>query len=69
MFTDNHASSEWRKSSFSAANGDCVEVARTDDGVMIRNSNDLDQGVMTFTRAELSAFIAGAKAGEFDDMI
>ena len=68
MLTDSSTNPEWRKSSFSSSNSDCVEIAPTDDGVMIRNSNDLDQGVMTFTRAELSAFIAGAKAGEFDDL-
>lgn len=68
MPSDSKANPEWRKSSFSSSNSDCVEIASTGDGVMIRNSNDLAQGTMTFTRAELAAFIAGAKACEFDDL-
>ena len=58
----------WRKSSKSGANSNCVELAQTDDGVLIRNSNRLDGGVVPFTRAELAAFIDGCKAGEFDDL-
>lgn len=58
----------WRKSSFSAE-GNCVELASTPDGgVAIRNSNDPAAGAVSFTRAEIEAFLLGAKAGEFDDM-
>jgi hypothetical protein len=58
----------WRKSSFSADQGDCVELAETADGIAVRNSKRPDGGTLTFTRAELAAFLAGAKAGEFDDL-
>ena len=57
----------WRKSSFSGANGDCVELAETASSIFLRNSHQPDDGTVTFTRSELAAFIAGCKAGEFDD--
>ncbi|NNH73067.1 DUF397 domain-containing protein [Nocardia uniformis] len=60
----------WRKSSFSGCNGECVETASISDGtIAVRNSNNPGAGTLVFTRAEISAWIAGCKAGEFDDLI
>lgn len=62
----------WRKSSFSGSEGDndaCVEVAAVPDGrIAVRNSNDRAAGVVFFTPAEMAAYLAGVKAGEFDDL-
>jgi len=59
----------WRTSSFSGNNGTCVEVATLPDGhIAVRNSNHPDEGIVLFTRAEMSAWISGVKAGEFDDL-
>lgn len=59
----------WRKSSFSGANGgDCVEIADAGASLLVRNSKQLAAGEIPFTRSELAAFIAGCKAGEFDDL-
>ena len=59
----------WRTSSFSGNNGTCVELAALPDGhIAVRNSNHPDAGVVLFTRAEMSAWINGVKAGEFDDL-
>ena len=61
---------DWRKSSYSGGSGgDCVEVAKTADGVLVRNSKRLDGEMITFTSSELGAFIAGCQAGEFDDLV
>ena len=59
----------WRKSSFSNAGGNCVEVAPLEDGtIAVRNSKRPDAGVLLFTPAEVSAWVEGCKAGEFDDL-
>jgi hypothetical protein len=64
-----NAAPRWRKSSYSASSGACVEVAQLDGGrVLVRNSNHPDAGTLTFTAAEMAAWIAGCQAGEFDDL-
>lgn len=67
------ANAVWRKSSFSGSGGtgggNCVEVAALDDGyIAMRNSNNPQRGTVLFTRAEMSAWIKGCEAGEFDDL-
>ncbi len=59
----------WRKSSFSGANGDCVELADTGSLIAVRHSKVPESGVLLYSRAELRAFVAGCKAGEFDDLV
>ena len=59
----------WRKSSFSDAGGNCVEVAPLHDGaIAVRNSKHPEAGAVLFTPAEMDAWIRGCKAGEFDDL-
>jgi hypothetical protein len=55
----------WRKSQASAQ-GDCVEVATSPEGVLVRNSKDRSGPVLTFTPTEWTAFLAGVRSGEFD---
>jgi hypothetical protein len=57
----------WRKSTYTNQ-GNCFELAPTTGGIALRNSNDHAQGTLYFTHAELAAFLAGAKDGEFDDL-
>jgi Domain of unknown function (DUF397) len=58
----------WRKSSHSGNGGsDCVEVASNRPGlVAVRDSKDQIGPTLSFTPDEWRAFVAGAKAGEFD---
>jgi hypothetical protein len=63
---DESATTRWIKSSFSAA-GECVEVAVLDDGsIGVRNSKRPGDGMVTFTRGEIDAFVRGVQAGEFE---
>lgn len=44
----------------------CVAVAVKSEGVAVRNSNNHNRKTVYFTHEEWKAFLAGAKAGEFD---
>lgn len=61
------AGAEWKKSSWSAANGHCVEVARLGSHVGVRNSRDNGPGcpVLIFTREEWDTFLSGINANDF----
>jgi hypothetical protein len=64
-----HGGPRWIKSSFSYANGDCVEVASLPDGAIgVRDSKDASGPVLRFTASEWQAFISGACSGEFDQL-
>jgi hypothetical protein len=57
----------WLKSSYSYANGDCVEIADFPDGTIgVRHSKHPDGAVLRFRSPEWAAFTSGLKAGEFD---
>lgn len=70
MTTTNQRAPTWRKSSYSGQNGDCVELADLGAGLVGVRDDKLgdDSPVLRFTRAEMLAFLQGAKAGEFDDL-
>lgn len=56
------------KSSYSNGQGDCVEVAKkAEGGRAVRDSKDPDGAILDFTPGEWTAFIQGAKDGEFDN--
>jgi hypothetical protein len=57
---------EWRKSSYSATQTNCVEVARTSGIIAVRDSKDPTGPVLVFTPSEWAAFVAGVSDGEFD---
>jgi hypothetical protein len=58
----------WRKATASDGQGQCVELADLGDTIGMRDSKDPDGPVLRFTRTEVAAWLAGAKAGEFDDL-
>ncbi|MGO4751650.1 DUF397 domain-containing protein, partial [Streptomyces sp. 2MCAF27] len=55
----------WQKSSFSHADGECVELAAADGAIRLRESDDPDAVITTAPRP-LGTLIRGIKAGEFD---
>ncbi len=55
----------WFKSTRSANNGQCVEVAFVDGDVAVRDSKNPTGPALVFSASEWSAFIAGVAAGEF----
>ena len=60
----------WRKSTYSNPSGNCVEIARVDGiGMALRNSRDPLGPVLTYTPAEMAAFVHAIKAGELDDLL
>jgi hypothetical protein len=60
----------WVKGSLSYASGDCVLVARLPGGqIGVRHSNDTAGPVLSFTRSEWAAFVAGVCGGEFDALL
>jgi hypothetical protein len=57
----------WVKSSFSFANGNCVEVASLPQGgIGVRDSKNTEGPILRFTPDEWNAFLGGVRNGEFD---
>lgn len=48
----------------SCANAACVEVASVPGAMLVRDSKDVDGGVLTFDRAGWGAFVAALKSDQ-----
>ena len=55
------AEGDWRKSSHSNTNGECVEVSVAKDGVAVRDSLNSKEGVLSYSAAHWIAFIESIK--------
>jgi hypothetical protein len=60
----------WRKSERSNPSGNCVELAALPaGGAAVRNSRDPEGPALIYTAAEITAFLQGAKDGDFDHLL
>ena len=55
----------WRKSSYSSANNDCVELARTTVAAGIRDSKNSAGPHLRFAEATLAGFLKAAREDRF----
>ncbi len=67
--TDSRTGMAWQKATRSAHNGACVEVAPAVGMVAVRDSKNPSGAILFYTPEEWSAFIDGAKKGEFDHLV
>ncbi|MFD0903023.1 DUF397 domain-containing protein [Actinomadura sediminis] len=56
----------WRKSSHTQANGQCVELARTPEFCLVRDSKDPDGPRLALTPRAWSGVLTGIKTGAHD---
>ncbi|MCM6773934.1 DUF397 domain-containing protein [Nocardia sp. CDC159] len=57
----------WFKSSHSHGDGDCVEIAHLDGGMIgVRDSKNPAGPPLVFTPGEWDSFTSGVKNGDFD---
>jgi Domain of unknown function (DUF397) len=56
----------WKKSSWSAHNGNCVEVAALSASIGVRDSKDASSPILIFDRGAWSQFLVNAKNGRYD---
>jgi Domain of unknown function (DUF397) len=54
----------WRKSTYSGANGGCVEVADLNDAVALRDSKDPTGPMLHVDRDAWQTFVAGVRGGD-----
>ncbi|MGK8511889.1 DUF397 domain-containing protein [Nocardia asiatica] len=65
--TDDLAGARWLKSSHSASNGQCVEIAHLNDGTIgMRDSKNPTGPSLTFAPAAWDTFLSATKDGQFD---
>lgn len=65
MIRHDLSGANWKKSSRSRANGQCVEVADLVGAVALRDSKDPTGPALLLPPAGWTSFLAGAKGGQF----
>jgi hypothetical protein len=63
MMEAQHEDLQWRRSS-ACESGGCLEMAQSGEAVLIRKS-DAPEEVLSVSRLEWSAFLAGVRSGDF----
>ncbi|MBV9023521.1 MAG: DUF397 domain-containing protein [Streptomycetaceae bacterium] len=65
MITPDLTNAPWRKSSYSSAQGQCVEVASLPGAIAARDSKDPKGPALLFSPGAWHAFIGGVTGGKF----
>ncbi|MFI6028423.1 DUF397 domain-containing protein [Amycolatopsis magusensis] len=56
----------WRKSSHSGGGNDCVEIAFTRDGAAVRDSKDVEGGLLSFSSRGWQGLLDATRDGSLD---
>ena len=56
---------QWRKSS-RCATGGCVEIAKTGESYLVRDSKNVNSPILAFTAGEWNAFLDRVRTGGLD---
>jgi hypothetical protein len=68
IYPDGAEGLHWRTSR-TCEGGACVGVARQGEFIIVGNTANPEAPVSRFTAQEWTAFLAGAKLGDFDDLV
>jgi hypothetical protein len=68
MTTSTIPAAAWRKSTYSNADGNCVEVAVGPSAVAVRDSKDCTGPVLKFSLKEWGSFIERLSSGQPDQL-
>jgi predicted secreted Zn-dependent protease len=65
---ESHTSLTWR-TALSCNGGQCVQVAVSEQMVVIGDTKSPDGPFLSYTPAEWRDFVSGVKKGDFDDLV
>ena len=63
-----HTGLTWR-TALSCNGGACVQVAATENGLLLGNTRQPSGPMLSYTPDEWREFVAGIKKGDFDDLL
>jgi Domain of unknown function (DUF397) len=68
MTNPDWAGANWRVSSYTSGNGDCVSLAKAAGASGVRDSKDPSGPVLAFSTQEMRAFFEEVKIGKHDQL-